>query len=103
MSDGTMVADRIAAADEDDGARQLVSADRVLDERRNRRKAGARLGRHGGDLRRRSAGRCEGCESQRREEPLHGIQYILASVIRYFRGFEHASRLHLSRAVLAAL
>jgi hypothetical protein len=28
-------------------------------------------------LRRRSAGRYEGCESQRREEPLHGIQYIL--------------------------
>jgi hypothetical protein len=35
------VHDRIAAADQDDGAGQLVACDRSLDQRRNRRETGA--------------------------------------------------------------
>src|ERR1700687_6153233 len=84
----------VSAADEHDGARELVAGDRLLDERHNRRETSARFDRRGAILHRRTTGRCERRESQRDEGPLHGIQYILRRSYRFLTtfsgGLEHA-------------
>ena len=55
-----VIDDRVAAADEDDGAGQLVARDGGFDDRRNRREAGARFDRRRGRLRRQSGHGNEG-------------------------------------------
>ena len=43
LSERVMIANRVAAADEDDGAREIVTGDRGFDERLDRSKSPARL------------------------------------------------------------
>ncbi len=78
-----VIHDRVAAADQDDGAGQFVARDGGLDDRRNRRETGARFDRRRGRLGGQSGHRNEGRQHARGEGVFHGIQYIL----NLYRGF----------------